>query len=292
MKLMRYVFWLVGLLLVLGVLATLLMVYMPRWVNMSDAPILLNGMSAPFIRLQLAIQTLLMFFIPAWVVFRMLQKDEVLLNQSPFMMFWKSKLGIVLALLLSFLFLPLVSFVGAWNASWPLPEWALVMEQQAKLMTDFILEDSSRAALAVNLLVCAALPAVAEELFFRGVLQTVFERTLRRSHLAIWLVAAIFSFFHFQFAGFIPRMLLGLLMGYLYYFGRTLWLPILAHFTNNAVAVVAYFLTTRYASYGITPEMFDHFLEGFGILHILSILAIGGIVFVTIFKANNSSRAS
>lgn len=292
MKLMRYVLWLVGLLLILGILASVLMVYVPRWVTMPEASILLNGMSAPLIRLQLAIQTMLMFFIPAWVSFRMMQKNDVLFNQSPFMLFWKSGKGVILAVLLSFLFLPLVSFLGAWNASWPLPDWALMMEQQAKLMTDFILEDSSWTALGINLFVCAALPAVAEELFFRGVLQTVFERTLRRPHLAILVVAAIFSFFHFQFAGFIPRMFLGLLMGYLYYFGRTLWLPILAHFTNNAVAVVAYFLTTRYASYGITSEMFDRFLEGFGTLHILSILAIGGIIFLSIYKGTGSSRAS
>ena len=284
MKLMHYVLWLVGLLLGLGILASYLMVYIPRWLPMQETAVLLNGMSAPLIRFQLAVQTLLMFFIPAWVVFRMMQRDKVVFDDSPCKTYWQTGKGAIFAMLLALLLLPIVSFLGAWNASWPLPDWALMMEQQAKLMTDFVLEDASIKALVVNLIVCAALPAIAEEVFFRGVLQNVFERTLRNPHWAILVSAAIFSFFHFQFAGFIPRMFLGILMGYLYYFSRSLWLPIIAHFTNNAVAVIAYSMITRYGCCGYTPAVFDRFLEQFGILHILSILAVAGILYVSICR--------
>lgn len=284
MKLMRYVLWLVGLLLGLGILASYLMLYIPRWIPVPDSGLLLNGMSAHVIRIQLAVQTLLMFFMPSWVVYNMMQRDQVLLRESPCIGYWKSAKGIVLAVALAILLLPLVSFLGAWNASFPLPDWAMMMEQQAKLLTDFILEDASGKALVANLIVCAALPALAEEIFFRGVLQTVFERTLRNPHWAVLVSAVIFSFFHFQFGGFIPRIFLGMLMGYLYYFGRTLWLPFAAHFVNNAVAVVAYFCITRYGCCGYTPEGFDHFMEKFGILHVISIVAVIAIVYFAVCR--------
>ena len=61
-------------------------------------------------------------------------------------------------------------------------------------------------------------------------------------HLSIWASAIIFSAIHFQFYGFIPRLLLGALFGYLYYWSGNLLIPMFAHFVNNAFGVIMIYL--------------------------------------------------
>ena len=99
--------------------------------------------------------------------------------------------------------------------------------------------------LLLNLLVIALIPAVGEELTFRGVLQQGLVRRMKSPHLAIILSAAIFSFIHFQFYGFLPRMFLGLLLGYMFYITGSLWTSILMHFVNNGSVVVLYYLNNK-----------------------------------------------
>ena len=93
----------------------------------------------------------------------------------------------------------------------------------------------------LNLLVVAIVPAVSEELFFRGAFIGLL-RSKTGFHTAIWVTAVLFSVLHFQFYGFLPRMLLGALLGYLYLWSNSLWIPIIAHFINNAVIVLYYYL--------------------------------------------------
>jgi hypothetical protein len=87
------------------------------------------------------------------------------------------------------------------------------------------------------------LPAIGEELLFRGVLQKLIQKMTGSSHWAIWITATLFSALHLQFFGFLPRLLLGALFGYLLEWTGTLWLPILAHFINNASGVIVFFIT-------------------------------------------------
>ncbi len=60
--------------------------------------------------------------------------------------------------------------------------------------------------------------------------------------MGIWVSAILFSALHMQFYGFFPRMLLGAFFGYLLLWSGSLWLPIIAHFVNNCVAVIFYYL--------------------------------------------------
>ena len=132
----------------------------------------------------------------------------------------------------------------------------------------------SPAELFFNLLVVALIPAVAEEMIFRGIVQQTLESWLKNPIYAVWVAAAVFSFIHFQFEGFLPRMVLGLVLGYLYYWTRNLWIPILAHFVNNGVQVVAaYFMPEQLES--LEPEAMG------------SSVAIAGIIslVLTIFVA-------
>lgn len=137
---------------------------------------------------------------------------------------------------------PLVNYLAAWNASLQLPtelgEWMMGKESQAATLTELFLDMPNVGLLIFNLVMIALIPAVGEELIFRGVVQRGLYGPLRNKHLAIWAAAILFSAIHFQFLGFIPRMLMGVAMGYLFLWSGNLWYPIIAHFTNNAVSIV------------------------------------------------------
>jgi membrane protease YdiL (CAAX protease family) len=106
-----------------------------------------------------------------------------------------------------------------------------------------------------NLLIMAVIPAIGEELLFRGVIQQQLHFRLKNPHMAIWITAMLFSAIHMQFYGFIPRMLLGAFFGYLMVWTQSLWVPVLAHFLNNAGAVsMQYFLGAE-----LTEEKIDTF---------------------------------
>lgn len=136
-----------------------------------------------------------------------------------------------------------------WNASLHLPEamrgfeeWARAREDQAAELTKMMIEMNGVGELLVSLVVIALLPAVGEELVFRGLIQGKLYEATKNSHVSIWIAAVLFSAIHMQFFGFVPRLLLGALFGYLYYWSGSLTLAMLAHFVNNGFAVVGYYL--------------------------------------------------
>lgn len=143
---------------------------------------------------------------------------------------------------------PVIEWLGTLNGRLSLPagwsgleEWMLDKEAQMEEITVKLLADTSMSGFLSNLLVVAVIAAVGEELLFRGCLQTILHRWLCNPHLAIWMVAIIFSAIHLQFYGFLPRMVLGVLFGYLFFWSKNLWVPIFAHFVNNTtVLVVSY----------------------------------------------------
>ena len=135
----------------------------------------------------------------------------------------------------------------------PLEAWMKTQEETAKTLTDQFMHVTTFGGLIINLLLMAVLPAISEELTFRGVLMNLFKVKGERlevkgesvPHLAIWCSAILFSAIHLQFYGFVPRMLMGALFGYMLVWTGSLWTPILMHFTNNAMAVILYFVSLR-----------------------------------------------
>ena len=123
-------------------------------------------------------------------------------------------------------------------------EW---LQQKEDLTSDrlkLMMLDASPVALAVNLLVVAVVPAISEELFFRGfLLQTLWKRM--HPYIAIVLSAFLFSAIHLQLAGFFPRFLLGIILGLVFYYSRNLWLSSVVHFSNNALAVLGTWMGAR-----------------------------------------------
>jgi membrane protease YdiL (CAAX protease family) len=116
------------------------------------------------------------------------------------------------------------------------------MEGEAAEMIKGILVMNSMGEFLLTLFVVAVLPAVGEELVFRGVVQQQLERVTQNPVLAIWMAAFIFSAFHLQFAGFLPRMLLGAGLGYLFLWTRSLWVPIAAHFFINGMQIAGQYI--------------------------------------------------
>lgn len=157
---------------------------------------------------------------------------------------------IVLALM--FFFAPIIELSVQLNEAMRLPSalagieaWMQEQELKMEKLTHLFLADTHYAGLLVNLLVIAVIPAIGEEFLFRGCLQGILVRWFRNPHVAIWVCAIIFSAIHLQFYGFLPRMLLGALFGYLLFWGKNIWLPVLAHFLNNAAATVSAFYLKR-----------------------------------------------
>lgn len=154
-----------------------------------------------------------------------------------------------LAFVLVLAFIPVNSKFIEWNAAMELPDplsglekWMREKEDQLSVMTEFLTSYTSFGQLLIALFVVTLLPALGEEALFRGVLQTKLYQELRNIHVAIWVSAAIFSAIHFQFYGFLPRMMLGALFGYLYYWTGNLWVAVLAHFVNNGFVLVMMYL--------------------------------------------------
>lgn len=155
---------------------------------------------------------------------------------------------IIVAVALMIVSIPVTTTLTTWNEGMHLggafsgiEKWMKELEETAQALTDKMTNVDTIGGLLLNLLVIALIPAVGEEMTFRGVIQQSLTRRMN-PHIAIILSAAIFSFFHFQFFGFFPRLFLGILLGYMFYITGSLWTSILMHFVNNGAAVTLYYL--------------------------------------------------
>ena len=151
---------------------------------------------------------------------------------------WKPATFFAFSIMLYFTFLPVLGFLIKWNQSWFLPENLYEMERQAKEVTELLIQYDSHWGFLKVLFVVAILPALGEELFFRGILQNEVRYLTGNTHVAVWTASIIFSLAHFQFLGFVPRMCLGLMFGYAYVWSGNFWVPVGLHFLNNAATLI------------------------------------------------------
>ena len=138
---------------------------------------------------------------------------------------------------------PLVILSYKLNELIPLPGWATTMENEAAGILEKLLVMDSPLIFLFNLLVIAILPGIGEELIFRGIIQKHLGGLLKNPLAAIWIAAIAFSAFHMQFEGFLPRLVLGALLGYLYYWTKNLWVPIIVHAFNNGIQIIIVYFT-------------------------------------------------
>lgn len=208
------------------------------------------------------LQTLGLFVIPALFLARLFFKRGLSVffqNHRPY------RSDFMWVAVIIFFGIPIISLLGQWNSAFSLPSFLSgfesqlkAMEERAELLTTAFLSTRSTSGLLVNILMIAVLPAIGEELFFRGIIQQLFIEWTKKAWLGILLSSFLFSFLHFQFYGFVPRFYLGVVFGFVYLWTGSIWLPITAHFLNNVVAVLAYYFYDKEMT-GAGIEMYSEF---------------------------------
>lgn len=183
---------------------------------------------------------------------------------------WGHALAGVVVLLLM---VPLIEWLTEWNDTWNLGRVGEVLrslQDQTEGILEQIVSTDTVGGLLANLAVVALVPAVCEEVFFRAGIQNLLQRWFNRrkgpdadtaaarrctpaTHAAIWVTAVIFSLGHGEVFAFMPRLLMGAVLGYLYVYSGSLLPNMLAHFVNNAIVVVLYWLVAR-GTLDIDPE--------------------------------------
>jgi hypothetical protein len=172
------------------------------------------------------------------------EPDEYLKSNIHF-----SWLLLVLAFVIMMLSNPMIELLGNINAKMVLPkflkgleDWMRQSEDDTKKLSDMMMQMDTFWDMIFDLLFIGLLTAIVEETLFRGCLQTIFVRWFNNKHVAIWVVAILFSAFHMEFYGFLPRLLLGALFGYFTAWSGSIWPAIWGHFVNNGTAVVVTYL--------------------------------------------------
>jgi membrane protease YdiL (CAAX protease family) len=189
-----------------------------------------------------ASQQIALFVIPAIIIAALLRREKESFLKTDRL---PDSIPIIMVILLALLIIPVASYTGILNSKMDLPEWLSgveiwmrAKENIASDLTGMLIKSTGIGDLMINILIMAAIPSIAEEMIFRGVLQQILCRMFKSGHIGIWITAILFSAVHLQFFGFVPRLILGLGFGYLFFWSGNLWLPIIAHFINNAIPVV------------------------------------------------------
>lgn len=204
----------------------------------------------------LTVQDLLAFIVPAIVAMAIFYRrpfHAMGLDRAPG---WLSLVVIILFYIVS---LPAMNWLVSFNEAMSLPSWMGGLESwmreaedAAAEATQRILDINSAGMLVASVFVVGFMAGLSEEMLFRGAMLRTMQDSRLGTHAVVWIVAILFSAFHMQFYGFIPRMVLGLWLGYLFVWTRNLWVPIIAHTLNNSTVVVFSYLTNK----GLVPEGF------------------------------------
>ena len=181
---------------------------------------------------------------------------------------------------------PLAQLAFWINMNIPMPNFLVEMEEGTSEMVRNLLLAEQPHELWFNLLTIAVIPAIGEELIFRGILQKKLDEQLKNPHLAIWLAALIFSAIHMQFQGFLSRMLLGGILGYMYHWTGNLWVPIFAHLVNNAVQIIGQYFFQK----GMIETNIDRAILDVNWVMTLVAFAVVGVLSFAMKKLNDRNQ--
>lgn len=229
-------------------------------------------------------QNILAFIIPALLTWKICFKTDpfqtIEAESTP------SIRMIGITLLIYFVGMPALNQIVYWNQEISLPEilapfeeWCRNMEKLAEEQTKGLLNSTDLFPTAMNILVIGVLTGIGEEFFFRGALQRMLVWCRVNTHVAIWTAAIVFSALHFQFFGFVPRVLLGAFFGYLYWWSGNIWVNSFAHALNNSLVIISTWCINK----GYLSEEFDMFgvsEGGFPSFAILSAIVVAALIYV------------
>ncbi len=221
-----------------------------------------------------------LFIIPCFVFLKLAQENSFeFLKMKTF----PAIIGLLIAFGIMLVVQPLVELTGKWNAAFPFPEaygiadWIKQAEEQGAVVTKAFLKADTIGVFLLNVFIMAFLPALGEEIFFRGMIQQYMTKAVNNVYIAIVITAIIFSAFHFQFMGFLPRMLLGIILGCIFVWSKNIWLSVFAHFLNNGAAVTLDYLNQRNV---ISEEQLESVASDNVLVVGLSLILLAGLMFV------------
>jgi len=257
--------------------------------NLSDPITGNSGNNIMFVRYLQVTQQLSFFLFPSvmMVKFYRSSDSQIIFSEKKIRGF-----DIILVFVLAFFAVSVTTWTGIINSKLTLPDslsgievWIREKEEKASAITNVLVESSDIQTYLMNLFILGIVPAVSEEMIFRGVMQQLFYRIFRTVHWPVWITAIIFSTIHLQFYGFFPRLILGLIFGYLFLWSRNIILPVAAHFFNNAIAISFTYFTGQGNLPGKSFEV-----SGEGIPAIPFLQIIGGIIILFYFRSKYQNK--
>lgn len=208
-------------------------------VNMKDLPNLMKDPQyANTLRFIQAISVFISMFLPALLT-------ASVLNRKPFRLLGFRKEAnlsqIIIVLGIMFIALFVAGAFGSLNKdiadAMSLKGWSENLEKSYNEQVRTMLDMDSIGGYLLSLFIMAFLPAVCEEVLFRGGLQNFLTRATNKPWLAIITVSLLFSLVHFSAYGLLPRLFLGVVLGAIFFYSKNIWLSVTGHFFNNALAV-------------------------------------------------------
>lgn len=211
--------------------------------------IMMRGQTATTMRIATLINDIIMFVMPpviCAVIYSYRPAEYLRVASAP------GLTPIILAVGTMICSIPMMNMIIEWNEGLSLPSslaamesWMREAEQRAGDTVNTLMGGSSAGSLTLSILIVGVLAGFSEELFFRGGIQRLLVSGHVNPHVAIWVTAFLFSAIHLQFFGFFPRLLLGAFFGYLLYWTKNLWVPIVCHILNNSIVATVTWMTAR-----------------------------------------------
>jgi len=247
-------------------------------INISNLTNVLSNYNDPenlsFLKYLQTIQAIGLFIIPSFIIAYLFNTDSI-----KYLKFSSISIRpITLTIIILLGSIPVINVLNVINEAMQLPEWLSGIEawmkekeMSAQGLTEAFLRMDSLSDLMFNIVMIGVLPALGEELIFRGVFQRLFAEWTKNIHWGILIAAILFSAMHMQFYGFLPRLMLGILLGYLFYWSGSIWVPILGHFVNNATAVIVYYfyadeMSKEVENFGAAEGSFIYLIIGLSII--------------------------
>ncbi len=275
----------IGLFIVLGYLLLCFVLIIAE--NNQPVQIPSDPKEISLLKIAQVITSTLLFIVPVTLFCRYMRPERsafLNMNAVPHIYFFITAAACI------FFALPAVAGFEQWNQAIHLPSafsategWMHQKEIDAEKVYMAFFEDKSTYGLIVNLLVMGLVAALSEELFFRGLLQQIFIKNKINAHVAIVLTAVLFSAFHLQFFGFLPRLFLGMVLGYLYYITQNLWVSIAAHFFNNAFAIISVHMYSEEIAPAVTTPPVQEQGIGIGFILLSVAMVVAQLIFLQRF---------
>jgi membrane protease YdiL (CAAX protease family) len=225
------------------------------------------------------------FIIMPWLLLKFYYKGQIADLSSSIT---KSQL-VVITVFIALFFMGVNAPFIEWNQNFVFPEALAGLEEKLKALeetlaktSEFITNFDNVGQLFLGLVVVAIIPGIGEEFVFRGLIQNHVYGITKNIHVAIWVSALLFSLFHMQFYGVVPRMLLGAMFGYLYYFSGNIIYPMIAHFFNNGFTLVMLYLFKQ--------DMVEYNIEDTEVLPWFQIVFSAGITLLLFFAFQRTAK--